>query len=221
MSIISQILSLFLPDPTAKVEANEAKRLLGLAASERPKLVDVRTSGEWKQGRIQGATHIDVSSSEFDRKVGALPREGSYLLYCQSGDASCNASTSMPALHGSKTPILHLHGTNDAAVSPSPTASFHTPVDWNTDWRVFFPMKLWAEQNGCYSSGLTGGKDNGVLRESFTVGSNPASRYDLTGWGSNCSKYQLVLVQNGGHVIGGQHSRIWSFLKSYTLGQVP
>lgn len=98
MSIISQILSLFLPDPTAKVEANEAKRLLGLSASERPKLVDVRTSGEWKQGRIQGATHIDISSSEFDRKVGTLPREGSYLLYCQSGARSGMARSRMKAM---------------------------------------------------------------------------------------------------------------------------
>lgn len=154
-------------------------------------------------------------ASTKDRIAAVAANAG--LLYCQSGDSSCNASTSMASLHASKAPMLHLHGTNDTAVSPPPTAAFHSPVDWNVDWRVFFPMKLWAEQNGCYSSSLTGGKNNGVARESFAVGSNTATRYDLSGFGAACSKYQLVLVPNGGHVIGGQHARIWSFLKQHTL----
>lgn len=98
MSIFSQILSLFLPDPDAKVDAAEAKRLLGLSAGERPRLVDVRTVGEWKQGRIQGATHIDVTSSEFARKVEALPRDGHYLLYCQSGARSGMARSRMKSM---------------------------------------------------------------------------------------------------------------------------
>ena len=137
------------------------------------------------------------------------------LLYCQAGDADCAVGNSSPVNHGSQTPILHLHGTNDTAVEPPPTAAFHSPVDWNVDWRVFFPTKLWARQQGCFGGDNSTGKDNGVLQETYMVGGHEARRYDLSAWGSSCSRYQLVLVTDGGHVIGGQHQRIWSFLKGY------
>ena len=137
------------------------------------------------------------------------------LLYCQAGDADCDVDTSTPTNHGAATPILHLHGTNDSAVEPPPTALFHEPVDWNEDWRVFFPMKLWATQHGCFAGDNSTGQDNGVLQETYTANAHPARRYDLSGWGDACSRYQLILVENGGHVIGGQYQRIWSFLKGY------
>ena len=137
------------------------------------------------------------------------------LLYCQAGDADCAVGNSNPVNHGSATPILHLHGTNDTAVAPPPTAMFHSPVDWNVDWRVFFPMKLWASQHGCFGGNNSTGNDNGVLQETYAVGAHEARRYDLSAWGSSCSRYQLILVTDGGHVIGGQYPRIWSFLKGY------
>lgn len=137
------------------------------------------------------------------------------LLYCQAGDVDCDADASSALHHGAPTPILHLHGTDDQAVSPPPTATFHDPIDWNEDWRVFWPMKFWATQNGCFGGDNSTGWDNGVLKETFNVGGNLAQRYDLSAWGAQCSKYQLILVTNGGHVIGGQYSRIWSFLKGY------
>lgn len=137
------------------------------------------------------------------------------LLYCQTGDANCNGDTSNPANHGASTPILHLHGTNDTAVEPPPTAIFHSPIDWNVDWRVFFPMKLWAAQQGCFGGDNSSGQDNGVLQETYGANGHTARRYDLTGWGASCNRYQLILVENGGHVIGGQHERIWSFMKGW------
>lgn len=137
------------------------------------------------------------------------------LLYCQDGDADCDADDSSPIHHNAPTPILHLHGTNDTSVAPPPTATFHDPIDWDVDWRVFWPMKFWATQNGCFGGDNSSGMDNGVLQETFSVGGHTAQRYDLSAWGASCSKYQLILVTDGGHVIGGQHGRIWSFLKSY------
>lgn len=134
------------------------------------------------------------------------------LLYCQSGDTDCVASGSQAVNHGAATPILHLHGTNDTAVEPPPTATFNTPVNWGVDWRVFYPMKLWATQNGCFGGDNSTGRDSGVLRETYAVGGATARRYDLTGWSPACEKYQLILVENGGHVIGGQQQRIWGFL---------
>lgn len=135
-------------------------------------------------------------------------------LYCNPGDADCDVDGSSPAHHGAATPILHLHGTNDTSVPP-PTAAFHDPVDWNIDWRVFFPMDLWAAQHGCFGGDNSTGHDSGILRETYTANGHEANRYDLTGWSDHCSRYQLILVTDGGHVIGGQYERIWSFLKSY------
>jgi poly(3-hydroxybutyrate) depolymerase len=142
------------------------------------------------------------------------------LLYCQAGDAECEEESSDPVLHQVRTPILHLHGTNDTAVEPPPTATFHHPdPDWSVDWRVFWPMKLWAEQNGCFGGDNSTGLDDGVLQETYTVyTAGDAKRYDLEGWGAGCARYQLVLVTNGGHVIPGQYGRIWSFLSSWQLG---
>lgn len=137
------------------------------------------------------------------------------LLYCQDADTDCDVEVSSPLHHGAATPILHLHGTNDSAVAPPPTAMFHNPIDWSMDWRVFFPMNLWAKQHGCFGGDNSTGNDNGVLQETYAVGAHQARSYDLAAWGASCSRYQLILVTDGGHVIGGQHQRIWSFLKGY------
>ena len=78
-------------------------------------------------------------------------------------------------------------------------------------------MKLWAQQNGCFGGDIAASKNDGVLLASFTVGGQAAQLFDLSGWGSDCSKYQLLLVEDGGHVIAGQHQRIWQFLSRYRL----
>lgn len=108
MSFLSTILSLLTPDTSSLVPPVEAKRLLALPPSEKPILIDVRTPGEWKQGRISGAKHIDVSSGEFDRKVQAMPRDGRYLLYCRSGGRSGAALSRMKSM--GFTDVKHLSG---------------------------------------------------------------------------------------------------------------
>lgn len=137
------------------------------------------------------------------------------LLYCLPGDRDCVTSGYSATHHDATAAILHLHGTNDTAVAPPPTASFHSPINWSIDWRVFNPMKFWAKQNACFDGANAGGLDDGILRETFAVGANTAARYDLSAHGPSCTKYQLILVPNGGHVISGQSERIWSFLKNY------
>jgi poly(3-hydroxybutyrate) depolymerase len=136
------------------------------------------------------------------------------LLYCQTGDTACQAESSDPVLHGAHVPILHLHGTDDTLVEPPPTATYAGNPNWDVDWRVFTPMKLWAQQSGCFDyTSYASGPNNGVLRETYSVNGHTARVYDLSGHGADCSKYQLILVDNGGHVIPNQEERIWNFLQ--------
>ena len=150
-----------------------------------------------------------------DKIAGIAVNAG--LLYCNNADipgpddTQCDADESTPGLHSSDARIIHLHGTNDHQVAPPPTARYHKPVDWDVDWRVFFPMKLWAQQNGCWTDQV-GGPNNGRLRETYQVDGHTARVYDLSGHGPLCSQYQLILVNRGGHVIDGQEGRIWAFL---------
>jgi len=96
MSIFSSLLSIVSGGATGSaVTPAQVREQMALPAPERPTLIDVRTPGEWKQGRISGARHIDVSGSDFDKKVAELPREGKYLLYCQSGARSGMALSRM------------------------------------------------------------------------------------------------------------------------------
>lgn len=137
------------------------------------------------------------------------------LLYCQEGDAACVADASDPMAHASDAAVFHVHGTNDRAVAPAPTAAFHDPIDWNVDWKVFSPMNLWARQHGCFGGDNATGKDDGVEIDTFTVNGDAATTYDLSAWGPACARYQLTLVEDGGHVIGGMEGRIWAFLQAH------
>jgi len=109
MSILSSLLSIISGGSQGPAVAPAQLRdLMQLPSPERPTLIDVRTTGEWKQGRIGGARHIDVSASDFDGKIGALPRDGRYLLYCQSGGRSGMALSRMKSM--GFTDVNHLGG---------------------------------------------------------------------------------------------------------------
>lgn len=99
MSIFSTLTSLLTGAPdTSTLAPVDVKALMAASPDERPVLLDVRTPGEWKGGRIQGAKHIDVSDSTFSQKVGALPRDGKYILYCLSGGRSGRALSIMKGM---------------------------------------------------------------------------------------------------------------------------
>lgn len=54
-------------------------------------ILDVRTAGELKQGKIPGATHIDLMDRSFGDKVGKLGKDKTCLVYCRSGNRSGQA----------------------------------------------------------------------------------------------------------------------------------
>lgn len=54
-------------------------------------LLDVRTPGEFSAGHIAGADILDYEDPSFAARVGELPKDVSYFVYCRSGNRSSHA----------------------------------------------------------------------------------------------------------------------------------
>lgn len=61
-------------------------------------LLDVRTAGEFADGKLEGAVNIDFFDSKFAAKADKLDKEKSYFVYCRSGQRSVNACRIMHEL---------------------------------------------------------------------------------------------------------------------------
>ena len=61
-------------------------------------IIDVRTQGEYQDGHIKDAINIDVNSGSFKTDVSSLDTTKTYLVYCQTGVRSANASAQMVGL---------------------------------------------------------------------------------------------------------------------------
>lgn len=61
-------------------------------------VIDVRTPAEFASGHLDGAVNIDVQSPDFDAVVSQLDPEGTYLVYCRSGNRSGQAIDRMTGL---------------------------------------------------------------------------------------------------------------------------
>jgi rhodanese-related sulfurtransferase len=51
-------------------------------------LIDVRTSEEFSEAHIFGATNIDIYSENFISQIADLDKSKSYAIYCRSGKRS-------------------------------------------------------------------------------------------------------------------------------------
>lgn len=58
--------------------------------------VDVRTPGEYRQARIQGALLIPVD--QFERRAGEVPKKGPVVIYCAVGSRSRMAAQHLARL---------------------------------------------------------------------------------------------------------------------------
>jgi rhodanese-related sulfurtransferase len=54
-------------------------------------LIDVRTPGEYRSGKIPGAINIDIMDEKFLRAIQRLDKSKTYYVYCRSGGRSANA----------------------------------------------------------------------------------------------------------------------------------
>jgi phage shock protein E len=50
--------------------------------------LDVRTPGEFMTGHIQGAQNIDFEGGSFESQIESLDKNGTYAVYCRSGNRS-------------------------------------------------------------------------------------------------------------------------------------
>ena len=57
--------------------------------------VDVRTPGEFMTGHIEGAQNIDFESGNFENEISTLDKNGTYAVYCRSGNRSGQAVSIM------------------------------------------------------------------------------------------------------------------------------
>jgi len=75
-----------------RVDGAEARRLV---AEEDAFLLDVRTTGEFGGGHIEGATNIPVQ--ELSARLADVPDDKPVVVYCQSGGRSANAARELVA----------------------------------------------------------------------------------------------------------------------------
>ncbi len=80
-----------------RVVAPEAAQQL-LADDPGITLIDVRTPEEYAQGHLEGAQLIDLQAPDFQDRIAELDRDGSYVIYCHSGNRSAQARQLMDQL---------------------------------------------------------------------------------------------------------------------------
>ena len=74
----------------------QAREMIGRHAGEADFVIlDVRTPGEFRSERIDGAVLVDYNSGNFRSELRALDREKTYLVYCRTGNRSGGAVRAM------------------------------------------------------------------------------------------------------------------------------
>jgi phage shock protein E len=61
-------------------------------------IMDVRTPEEFAEGHLPGAVNVNLMAADFERRVGAMDRGKTYLVYCRTGNRSAKAVQAMGRL---------------------------------------------------------------------------------------------------------------------------
>lgn len=70
----------------------------GVAVTSDTVIVDVRTPEEYAAGHLDGAVNINLQSGAFEQEISELPADGTYIVYCRSGNRSAQAAAIMDTL---------------------------------------------------------------------------------------------------------------------------
>ena len=75
-----------------EVTVSQARELIQQRARDAQFVIlDVRTPEEFAQGRLSGAVNVNLMAPDFERRLGALDRGKTYLVYCRTGNRSVKA----------------------------------------------------------------------------------------------------------------------------------
>ncbi|GAA1690864.1 rhodanese-like domain-containing protein [Microbacterium sediminicola] len=61
-------------------------------------IIDVRTPSEYAAGHLAGAVNVNLQSGTFTDDIAAYPVDGTYVVYCKSGNRSSQAVAAMDQL---------------------------------------------------------------------------------------------------------------------------
>jgi rhodanese-related sulfurtransferase len=79
-------------EPAASGDQQEAVSTDGLM------IIDVRTPSEFDEQHLDGAVNINLQADDFVDRISELDRNGSYAVYCRSGNRSAEAVAAMRTL---------------------------------------------------------------------------------------------------------------------------
>lgn len=78
-------------------------------------LIDVRTPEEFAEGHLDGAVNISLQADDFDARIDELDRDGTYVVYCRTGNRSAQAAAAM--VDAGFTDVTDAGGIDEAAAS--------------------------------------------------------------------------------------------------------
>ncbi|PTW91586.1 rhodanese-related sulfurtransferase [Microbacteriaceae bacterium MWH-Ta3] len=78
-------------------------------------VIDVRTPAEFASGHLDGAVNIDIQGAAFTDLIGQLPTDGTYYIYCRSGNRSAQAIDYMES--AGFTNVTNLGSVGDASTA--------------------------------------------------------------------------------------------------------
>lgn len=81
-------------DATTYTDVNNSK-LKEMLSTGGYAIIDVRTDEEVAHGMIDGATHIDIYSDDFEAQMKALDPSKPTIVYCKAGGRSAQAAEMM------------------------------------------------------------------------------------------------------------------------------
>lgn len=95
--ILSSIIGIFCFFQTQQVTAIKSISPAAYTQQVKPGdvLVDVRTSGEFKEGHVKDALNSDFNSGQFAEQIKNWDKNKAYYLYCASGNRSGKAAKLM------------------------------------------------------------------------------------------------------------------------------
>ena len=100
------------PGASTGVRTLPPDEALALIEAQAPTVLDVRTPQEYVAGHLTEARNVALGD-DFATFVASLPRTGTYVLYCASGNRSAQAASIMADL--GFTDVIDAGGLNDLA----------------------------------------------------------------------------------------------------------